>query len=335
MKRAGDLFHKTAEIRNLWRAWRQFRRGKRNRPSVRRFEAEADREIIKLSRDLEQKNYSHGGYHLFFINDPKIRLISAASVRDRIVHHAVHRVIAPFMDRGLIDTTYACLPGRGSHRAVIRFLGAVRRYRFALLMDIAHYFLSIDINILMQIMRKKIKDDDFLWLLRLIADSGRGIYRRRDVSEKLNLPPGYPPYDCGLPIGNLTSQWWGNHYLSGFDHFLKRELKIPHVQRYMDDTALFSDSRRRLAEAKEAAVDWLMKNRRLRIKNPSVQPRRTSGAFIYLGYHVSRSGIRPSRRMLVRMRRRLRYLAGHGRPEDFYRSLSSYRGLTGFAAIRQ
>ena len=115
-------------------------------------------------------------------------------------------------------------------------------------------------------MERKVKGPRTLALLRTIAESGRGLYERTDVRRFLGLPDGFPPPGAGLPIGNLTSQWWGNHYLSGLDHFAVRELRVPHYQRYMDDITLCADSRSALVEARCAIAEWLERQRRLQLK---------------------------------------------------------------------
>ena len=118
MRRVGGLFDEVVGLDNLWAAWRTFRRGKRGRPTVARFEADADRQLPRLHRALTSGGYAPGPYRLKLIREPKVRLISAAPVRDRVVHHALDRVLAPTLDRRLIEHTYACLHGRGTHRAV-------------------------------------------------------------------------------------------------------------------------------------------------------------------------------------------------------------------------
>ncbi len=330
MKSFGRLFDRLVSTANLWRGWREFRRGKRNRPSVRAFELDAERQVPRLHRELSGDRYLCGEYRLMALREPKRRLIAAACVRDRVVHHAVHRVLAPLFDPGLVDTTFACLPGRGSHRAVLAFVAALRRYRYVLNLDIRHYFLSIDRRILLELMARRLREKRLVGLLYTITESGAGLYRHRGVPEFLGLEPGFPPEGCGLPIGNLTSQWWGNQYLSGFDHFLKRDLKIPHCQRYMDDTALFSDSRAQLVEARGAAKQWLASERRLRLKRPDAAPRSSHGRFNYLGYRVSRAGIRPAPAMLDKMRRRITELVLEGDAETIERSVASYRGVVRF-----
>ncbi|MEE8524947.1 MAG: RNA-directed DNA polymerase [Thermoanaerobaculia bacterium] len=327
MKRLGNLFDTVASTDNLWAAWLEFRRGKRNRPSVRAFEFDVDRELFALGRELHGGSYRPGGYRLRLLHEPKRRLIAAAPVRDRIVHHAVHRLLAPRLDRGLVEHTYACLPGRGSHRALLAFQAAQRRHAYLLHLDVRRYFLSIDRQILHQLMARRIKDRRLLRLLGALAGSGEGLYTSPAVRRALGLEASFPPPGCGLPIGNLTSQWWGNHYLSDLDHFVKRELKIPHAQRYMDDVTLFADSRVDLEAARTAIARWLWRERRLRLKKPNAEVRSTRRRTLYLGHLVDRSQIRPGRRAARSARRRLADHLVRGRMERFERSLASYRGV--------
>lgn len=296
------------------------------------FELEADRHVFGLHRALSAGRYRTGGYRLIAIREPKRRLIAAASVQDRVVHHAVHRVLAPLLDRGLVDSTYACLPGRGSHRAVLAFLAALRRHRYALLLDVRRYFVSIDRAILLDVMERRLKDRRLLGLLAVVAHSGEGLYRRPGVPEYLGFEPAFPPPGCGLPIGNLTSQWWGNHYLSGLDHFVKRELKLPHAQRYLDDLALLADSRSRLSEARAAVAEWLRRERRLELKDPAARVRSTQGSFRYLGYRVRRSGIGRTAEGLRRFRERVGELVRQGRLDEIERSIASFKGSLFFPA---
>ena len=329
MKRHGGLFEPVVSTANLWRAWREFRRGKRNRPSVAEFELDAERHVLRLHRELSERSYRPGPFRLSFVREPKRRLIAAAPVRDRVVHHAVHRVVEPLLAPSLVDHTYACLVSRGAHRALLRFLRSLREHRFALCLDIRRYYPSIDREILKELLATRLKDERLLHLLSILVDHGEGIYRRPEVAKALDLPPGFPPPGCGIPIGNLTSQWWGNLYLSGLDHFVKRELKIPDAQRYMDDIALFDDSRARLIEARHAAAEWLLRERRLELKDPSAQVQAATQRFRYLGQRVSRAGIDPTPEALARMRRRLRSLVLHGSLATIERSIASYRGLIG------
>ncbi len=335
MRRCGEPLERVIAPGNLWRAWRDFRRGKRNRPSVAAFEARAERNVLELHRDLAHGRYQPGGYRLRLIHEPKRRLIAAADVRDRVVHHAIHRVLAPEVDRRLIDQTYACLPRRGCHRAALHLLGALRRQRFALFLDVRRYFLSIDRAILIdEVMARAVKDRGRLELMRRVANSGAGLYRAPGVAEFLDLEPGFPPAGAGLPIGNLTSQWWGNHYLSGLDHYVKRDLGVAHYQRYMDDFVLLGADRRSLLEARDAIAAWLGQHRRLQLKHPNATPKdAAAGRFDFLGFRVSRAGLAPTRAAMKRMQQKVRDKVLHGDAASVRRSLASYRGLFAFSRV--
>jgi hypothetical protein len=330
MRTLRRVFEPAISLPSLWAAWHQFLSGKRNRPSVRAFEVDAVERIVRLHQCLQEGGYRPGGFRLLLLREPKRRLIAAAPVVDRVAHHAVVRALAPALDRRLIATTYACLEDRGSHRAVLAFLAALRCHRFVLCLDIRHYFLSIDRRRLLEIMGRAIRDERMLGLLATIADSGEGLYTSPGVAEMLGLPPSFPPPGCGLPIGNLTSQWWGNHYLSGADHFIKRQLRIPGYQRYMDDLTLFADSRSQLVEARTELAEWLWEERRLRLKHPSAPVRSALSRFRYLGYQLTRAGIDPTADLLRRMRQKVGAALLATEDGKVERSLASYGGVLGF-----
>jgi RNA-directed DNA polymerase len=123
-------------VENVWRAWAEFSRRKRRRPQVATFAVDADRHVHRLAAQLLDGSWTPGGYRLIRIADPKRRLVAAAPVRDRVVHHALHRVLAPLLNRRFIDASFACLAGRGSHRAVLRYLQQMRRHRYVLHLDV-------------------------------------------------------------------------------------------------------------------------------------------------------------------------------------------------------
>ncbi len=250
-------------------------------------------------------------------------------VRDRVVHHAIHRVLAPWLDRSLVDHTYACLPGRGAHRAVLAFVGALRRYRYVVQLDIRRYFLSIHRPTLLALLARKVRDHRLLALFERILAGGTDLYRDPVIARTLGLELGFPPEGCGLPIGNLTSQWWANHYLSGLDHFVRRALHLPHTQRYMDDITLFSNHRGELAAARDACVGWLRAERQLALKDPQAQVRRTSGTFRYLGRRIRRGNIRLEGLRLARAEERLMRLA-RSDAEAYERSWAAYQGWLRF-----
>lgn len=315
---------------HLWRAWERFRRGKGGRPSVRAFAPEAAREVARLHDELSVGTYQPRPFRTLFLHEPKRRLIAAATVRDRVVHHAVVASLGPHLDPGLVDPTYACIPGRGVHRAVLAMIAAMRRRRFVVLLDVRRYFISIDRGILIdEVMARRIKDRRALALLRTIAEAGGGLYETPAVRSFLELPEGVPGPGVGLPIGNLTSQWWGNHYLAGLDHFVMRTLRPGEYQRYMDDIVLLGDDAAKLADDRDAVAEWLWERRRLTLRRAG-PPVPTSRPVTYLGQRLTRAGSTPTRAALRRMQARLAGLVSSGSPEGIERSIAAYRGVLRF-----
>ena len=315
---------------NVWRAWREFERGKRHRPDVAAFALDAERHVLRLVRELAASTYRPGDYRLLCITDPKRRLVAAAPVRDRVVHHAVHRVLAPRFNRSFSSHSYACLPGRGCHHALLTFLGRMRRFRHVLQLDIRSYFYRIDRQVLAGLLWPRCREAQLRALLRCLLDSGGSLYRAPWVAEWLGW--SHPSESGkGLPIGNLTSQWWGNLYLNDLDHFVCRTLRVPAYQRYMDDITLFSDSRQELIQARERIAAWLRQERRLELKDPLARPVGTNRATHYLGYRVTRAGMTLGPKARGRMRERLR-IAAAGPPARLDAALASYRAAWMFGS---
>lgn len=210
MKRYGGLWPDIIEFENLLRAARQAQRGKRFRENVLAFNYHLERELFTLQRELAQHTYRPGAYRTFEIKDPKPRQISAAPYRDRVVHHALCNVIMPLLERSLIHDTYANRVGYGTHRALKRFTEWARSHRYCLQCDIQKYFPSIDHEILKELIRQKmIKCPETLWLIELIIDGS---------NDQIPVMEYFPGDDLltpvqrrrGLPIGNLTSQFFAN-----------------------------------------------------------------------------------------------------------------------------
>ena len=162
------------------------------------------------------------------------------------------------------------------------------------------YFYSIDRGILQRLLLSRLPEPELQALIGRILDSGVGLYQRPDVVDFLGWDR---PLEAGrgLPIGNLTSQWWGNLYLDGLDHHALRTLRVPSYQRYMDDLTIFGDERDRLVDLREAIGAWLSDERHLDLKDPAARPRRCDQPQRYLGYLVSRPGIAPGPRLRGRL----------------------------------
>jgi retron-type reverse transcriptase len=223
-----DLYPQVHDWSNLLQAHAQAARGKRGGVPAAAFEERLADHLIELADELRHKTYQPGSYQSFYIHEPKRRLISAAPFRDRVVHHALVNVIEPLFERRFVSDSYANRKGKGTHRAIDRCQSFARRYRYVLSCDVRQHFPSIDHDILRAILADVIWDDDVLGLCDRIRPRG-------------------------LPIGNLTSQFWANCYLDPFDHFVKRELRCRAYLRYVDDMAFFSNSRRELWRWKEGS----------------------------------------------------------------------------------
>ena len=208
-------------------------KGKKNRKDMQEFEFNLMDNIISLHDDLSTKTYRHGSYQFFKICDPKPRNIHKASVRDRLLHHAVYRVLYPFFDRTFIPDSFSCRINRGTHKAINRFRDFAyeisknnTKTAWVLKCDIKKFFASIDQTILLEIIKGFVSDKDIIWLVGQIIGSFYSV----EIGK-------------GLPLGNLTSQLLVNIYMNKFDHFVKHKLKVKYYIRYADDFVIFSENR--------------------------------------------------------------------------------------------
>jgi retron-type reverse transcriptase len=290
---------------NLLLAFRHASQGKRGQPNVAAFEHRLEDHLLDLQAELQTQTYRPGPYHSFYIHEPKRRLISAAPFRDRVVHHALCHLIEPVFERSFIADSYANRIGKGTHRALDRAQNLARHYPYVLQCDIRQFFPSIDHAILRQILARKITDDPVLWLIDRILESGRGV-----LSEEYTMV--YFPADDlfavdrprGLPIGNLTSQFWANVYLNSFDHFVKRTLRCQGYVRYVDDFLLFAADKGTLWRWKQAVQERLA-DFRLTI-HPESHPHPVTAGMPFLGFTVFPQRRRLKRRKGIYFQRKLR-----------------------------
>lgn len=231
--RLGATYDDITSLENLLVAWGEFVRGKRYKPDVNIFGRHLMDNLIDLHHELLHQTYQHGPYHAFSISDPKPRSIHKASVRDRVLHHAIYRVLYPFFDRTFIADSYSCRITKGTHAALDRFQLFARqvsrnstRTCWVLKCDITKFFASIDQDILLYLLGLYIPDQQILWLLERVIGSFHST-----ASGK------------GLPLGNLTSQLLVNIYMNQFDQYVKHILKAKHYIRYADDFVFLSHDR--------------------------------------------------------------------------------------------
>lgn len=291
---------------NLLKAYRKAARGKRGKPSVAAFEVDVADRLVLLQRQLLLFEYMPSGYVHFVVHDPKQRKISAAPFRDRVVHHALCNIIEPVFERRFAAESYANRVGKGTHAAVDHLQKLSRRFQYVLRADIVRHFPSIDHQILTRILHEVIQDEETRWLISVILASGEGVLR--DEYDMVYFP-GDDLFAVnrprGLPIGNLTSQFWSNCYLNPFDWFVKRELGCKGYVRYVDDFALFSNSKRELYRWKQQLIQRLAQYR-LTIHETEAQVIPVEHGIPWLGFVVYPTHRQIKARNVVKFTRRLK-----------------------------
>lgn len=306
MKRFGNLFDELTSFGNLDRAAHAAAKGKRFQSNVSEFLFDRERRLCRLQDELRSRSYLPGAYRTFEIFEPKRRMISAAPFRDRVVHHALCRVLERVFESTFIFDSYACRVGKGTHAALDRFQRFARQHRYVLQCDVQKFFPSVDHEILKRLIARKIKDGGVLWLADRIIDCSN------DQETAAFLFPGddlLTPLSRrrGLPIGNQTSQFFANVYLNPFDHFILERLKAGCYVRYVDDFAIFSNDQRWLSQVREQCVEFLI-GLRLKLHPTKSVISRTQDGNRFLGFRVFPTHRLVARENLTRMRRRLRWM---------------------------
>lgn len=288
--RHDDLFPRIANFRALCDDAKRAARGKRSKPGCAMFMNGLERNVLRLEARLLDGTWTPGRYTVIQVRDPKPRQVSAAPFPDRVVHHALCRVVQPIFERGFIDDTYANRKGRGTHRAIARYEQYRDRHRYVLRADIFRFFPSIDHEVLKAVVRRRIACERTLRLIDAIVD---GSNPQEAVHRYFPGDDLFTPWQRarGLPIGNLTSQFFGNLYLDALDHFVKEVLRVPGYVRYVDDFALFHDDRAFLEDA------WARIARHLEGRRLLLHPRKTYIAESrapaqFLGFVLHPGGVR-------------------------------------------
>jgi len=292
MMKINNIYPEIISKENLYRSAYMASRGRRYRDSTADFNFFLEEEIDHLHRELLTKTYRHGNYRLFKVYDPKERSIAAAPFKDRVVHHAVHDCLEPIIDKTFIHDSYACRKDKGTHKAVDRAQGFLRANKFCFHGDIKQYFPSINHRIIKGLLRKRIEDKDTLWLLDEIVDSTASL-------------PVCPQAGVGLPIGNLTSQFFANLYLNELDYFVKFDLRIRYYLRYMDDFLIFSNEKIELVEIKERIRKFLSSSLGLRLHEGKSQIYSAPDGIKFLGFRLFSGYRRLASDNVRRFRKRL------------------------------
>lgn len=309
-------YNTLTSLDNLFIAWYEFRKGKKNKKDVVLFERYLEDNLFQLHYELKNKTYRHGPYESFYVSDPKRRHIHKASVRDRVIHHLLYTHLYELFDRHFIYDSYSCRLNKGTHKGVDRLKIFTRKVSknytrecFVLHCDIEKFFASVDHNILKQLLTKKIKDFDILCLLEEVIDS-------------FNMTVGK-----GIPLGNLTSQVFANIYLNELDQFVKHILHIKYYIRYADDFVIVSQSKELLKSYIPLLQEFLT-TMKLDLHPKKITTRKLSWGIDFLGYIVlpyyRLPRTKTKRRVLIKLNEKIN-------TPTFNQSLQSYLGYLGHA----
>ncbi|MBD3290488.1 RNA-dependent DNA polymerase [candidate division KSB1 bacterium] len=329
MKRHANLWEQLTSFENIHLAFKKAIKGKGYKPYTMQFIENLEHNLITIQSQLIDKTYHPGNYRTFFIYEPKKRMISAAPFVDRIVHHCLINIIGPIFEGTFIAQSYANQTGKGSHKAIRYVQAMMQKSNYIMHCDIRKYFPSIDHDILKALIHRKIKDPNVLWLIHLIIDNSNPQEMVVDYFPGDNL---FSPIERrkGLPIGNLTSQFFANIYLNGFDHFVKQTLNCHFYARYVDDFVV-ADSDKKILWEKCQEMECYLEKLRLRIHPDKKHVRPVKQGLRFLGQFIY-----PDRRLLPkenirRFMRRMKqfqklYSQGDVSLEDINHSLQSWLG---------
>jgi hypothetical protein len=286
MRRIGGVWDEITSFCNLCRAAERAAAGKRAVAGVARFLDRLEPEALRLSRELRDGSYRPGRPVTFVVRDPKVREITAAPFRDRVVHHALIDVLEPCFDRRMVPYSFACRRGKGQHAALAWAQQLVRRHGWFLKLDVKGFFPSLAHDVVLDTLLRLVKDRQAFALCETIVRASGADGR-------------------GLPIGHLTSQWFANLVLDRMDHWLTEQVRVPGYVRYMDDFVLFGADKARLRGWLGEVADWLLA-RGLRLKERATLLAPVTQGLPFLGFRIY-PGLRRLRpQNLRRARARLR-----------------------------
>ena len=311
--RLAHSFEKIIGVENLLEAWKEFSRGKRNKKDVCEFSLNLMDNIFSLHRDLFNHSYKHGCYQAFKINDPKPRDIHKASVRDRLLHHAIYRILYPFFDKTFIADSFSCQLDKGTHKALNKFRSFGHKVNknntktcYVLKCDIKKFFANINHKILLRILGQYIPNKNILWLLDRVISS---FYSTSPI--------------VGLPLGNLTSQLFVNIYMNEFDQYIKHKLKIKYYIRYADDFVILSSNKNYLENLISLISEFLSEKLKLQLHPNKVSIKTLNSGIDFLGWVNF-----PKHRVLRTTTKRRMFRRIKESPTS--ETLNSYLGLLGW-----
>jgi retron-type reverse transcriptase len=312
MRRATNLWSPIISFANLLAAARTASLGKRATASVARFLERLEPEAVRLQFELATGVWRPSRGHHFTILDPKPRVITVVPFRDQVVQHALIRHLEPVFERRMIFDSYACRRGKGTHAALRRARGFVRRHRHFLKLDVRSFFASVRHDVVMETLVRVLKDRRVLALCECI----------------LSGPPEEPSDGVGLPLGSLTSQWFANMVLDRLDHHVKEVLRVHAYVRYMDDLVLAADGKAELHDAHASIGAFLRDRLSLALKDEVTMLAPVTEGLPFLGWRIFRGTVRLRPENLRRYFWRLRFArwqfeTGRRTGESYRRSAAS------------
>ena len=284
MKRIRVDLQQIANYQNLHLALYKAARGKRQRPVVQAFLTHTEQQLNCLSQDIRSGCLPYGRYNTFTICDPKPRLIHAACFEDRVFHHALINQIGPTLEKAMHSSSYACLPGKGIHRAVTVVQKGLQRWSWYGQVDIAGYFSCIDHELMLQVLMRRFKGEPITSQFIRILQS--------------------PPFDkgTGLPIGALTSQYFANYFLDGLDRLLAADPRVTQHLRYMDDIVWWGRSKSDIRSVLTDIEHWIQQHK-LTLK-PAVTIQRSHQGITFCGHLITPGSVRLTTRKKQRYQQR-------------------------------
>jgi hypothetical protein len=322
MRRHGNLWKEIISSENIQIAYKKSILGKSKMRNVRRFSKNAEIRLEKIQISLIEKTFTTSKYTEKIVYEPKKRIIYVLPFApDRIVQHALMNVVEPIWEKLFINDSYACIIGKGIHKGSNRTMEYVRRNKYCLKCDVSKFYPSVDQEILFRIIKQKIKCPDTLWLIGDIIHS---------------FPGGK-----NVPIGNYTSQWFGNLYLNELDTFVKVNLqaRYGHIDyiRYCDDFCLYHDDKKILHDCAKRIQEFLSEKLLLKLSKCDVFP--VTRGVDFLGYRHFDNYILLRKSTAKRVRRRmlrlpLQYAQGRITAEQFRSSVGSTWGWLKHANTR-
>lgn len=296
-KRLAVTLTQIADWQNLTHACHQAAKGKRDSMAVKVFLADFEPSLQQVRQALLSGRLLHGQYRAFTIKDPKPRIIHAAPFADRVIHHALINCIGQRLEKSWLDSSYACRKGYGSHRAIEQAAQWSKQYPVVVKLDIRAYFAHIRHDILLQLLQRQFKGDGLFLLFENILSSF--------TSDGSFVGDG-----SGIPIGALTSQYFANHYLDGYQRWLRNNPQVRAELRYMDDVLVFCESLKAAKIIVANSHDWLTEQRQLILKPAVIQYSRVGVTFC--GFLVSARGIKMAKRRKRSYQHQLKLLLQQG-----------------------